>query len=322
MRARGFTQTRAGIVGQFVLLALAWGSSFLFIKLGLRELSATQVVWARLVVGALALGLLVLVTRSRLPRDIRVWGHLTVVALLLCVMPFTLFAWAQQHISSGLASILNATTPLITMPLAAVALAGERLSRHRVVGLTLGFLGVLTIVGPWHGLGTDNSLVAQSACIGATVCYGLAFTYLRRFVTGRGVAAAPLAFVQVLIGAVLMVVTTPWLAGTPIEGLSGVTILSMLVLGAFGTGMAYVWNNNIIAAWGAANAAAVTYLSPVVGVVLGTVLLGEPLTWNQPLGGLLVILGIMAAHGQLAALVPAGVRDLQSPARRGGSNER
>lgn len=98
----------------------------------------------------------------------------------------------------------------------------------------------------------------------------------------------------------VMVVATPWLADQPIDHLSGATIISMLILGAFGTGMAYVWNNNIVAAWGAANAAAVTYLSPVVGVALGSIVLNEPLTWHQPLGAVLVILGIMAAHGRLA----------------------
>lgn len=295
--------TRVGIVGQFILLALAWGSSFLLIKLGLRDLTPTQVVLARMVVGALALGALLLVTRRRIPRDPRVWGHLAVVAVLLCVVPFTLFAWAEQHISSGLASIFNATTPLITVLIAAMALTSERLTRPRVFGLALGFLGVITIIAPWGGLTVGDSLTAQLACVGATTCYGLAFTYLRCFIAWRGLPAASLAFIQVLVGAILMVITAPWLANTTVDHLSGTTILSMLVLGVFGTGMAYVWNNNIVAAWGAANAAAVTYLSPVVGVMLGIVLLGEPLRWHQPIGAALVILGIMAAHGRLAARV-------------------
>ncbi len=298
------------ILGQFVLLALAWGTSFLFIKIGLRALSPAQVVLARLVFGALALGTLLLVTRRPVPREPRVWAHLTVVAALLCVLPFLLFSVAEQRISSGLASILNATTPLLALTFAAAFVRGERITRDRGIGLGLGFAGVLTIIGPWHAF-EGGDLLAELACLGATTCYGLAFAYLRRFLAGRGVAgrgmnAASLAFGQVLTGAVLMLLVTPWLPSTPVTGLDPVVVLSMLALGAFGTGFAYVWNNNIVAAWGAANAAAVTYLSPVVGVLLGVLLLDEPLNWNQPLGAVLVVLGILAAHGRLRVLRGSG----------------
>lgn len=314
---KAFAQTKAGLMAQFVLLALAWGSSFLLIKVGLRDLSPTQVVWGRMVIGAITLGLLLLASRRPVPRDWRLWGHLTVVSVLLCVVPFTLFAWAEQYISSGLASIFNATTPLITMLVAALALTSERLTRHRGFGLGLGFLGVVIIIGPWNGLGQTDSLTGQLACLAATACYAIAFTYLRCFVSGRGLHAAPLAFVQVLLGALIMVAATPWLANDPIKHLSGPTVISMILLGAFGTGMAYVWNNNIVTAWGAANAAAVTYLSPVVGVGFGTVILNEPLRWNQPIGAALVILGIMAAHGRLPALVPA-----RGPRRKPATTDR
>jgi drug/metabolite transporter (DMT)-like permease len=309
---RGIAQTRSGVITQFVLLALAWGSSFLLIKLGLRDLSPAQVVLARMVFGAVALGLLMLVTRRPIPSELRVWGHLLVVTILLCVVPFTLFAWAEQFISSSLASIFNATTPLITMLVAALALTTERLTGHRSLGLGLGFVGVVIIMGPWNGPGGGKGLVGGLACLGAATCYALAFTYLRRFVAGRGLSATALAFVQVLLGAALMVAATPWLASTPIEQVSGATTLSMIILGVFGTGVAYVWNNNIVTAWGAANAAAVTYLSPVVGVILGTVFLAEPLGWHQPLGASLVILGIMAAHGRLAAMLPSRVSNRSS----------
>ncbi|MER7080043.1 Permease of the drug/metabolite transporter (DMT) superfamily [Saccharopolyspora kobensis] len=305
---------KAGIAVQFALLAVAWGSSFLLIKIGLDELSPAQVVLARMLFGALALGALVAITRRPVPRDPRAWGHLAVVAILLCVVPFALFAWAEQRISSGLASILNATTPLITMLFATAMVAGERMNRNRTSGLVLGFAGVVVIIGPWRGLGEHDDLLPQLACLGATACYGLAFAYLRRFVSGRGHSAPALAFVQVLIGAVIMVVAAPWAASEPVDRLSGAVVVSMVVLGAFGTGMAYVWNNNIVAAWGAANAAAVTYLSPVVGVLLGVVLMGEPLTWNQPVGAALVLLGIMAAHGRLGGIGRRG-----TPATSGGS---
>src|SRR5262245_37061851 len=130
-----FKTSKVPVLVQYVLLALAWGASFLFIKIGLEGLSPGQVVLGRLVAGAATLALLCLMTRRALPSAPVVWAHLTVVAVLLCVAPFLLFAWAEQHISSGLASIYNATTPLMTMVVALALLPQERLSRDRILGL-------------------------------------------------------------------------------------------------------------------------------------------------------------------------------------------
>jgi drug/metabolite transporter (DMT)-like permease len=136
---------------QFAALALAWGASFLFIRLGLEGLSPAQVVLGRLLAGALTLGLVSLFTRSRLPAEPVVWAHLSVVAILLSVAPFTLFAWAELHISSGLASIYNATTALTTALVALAALPSERLTRARLAGLLAGFAGVVVVLGPGAG---------------------------------------------------------------------------------------------------------------------------------------------------------------------------
>ncbi|HEY4022832.1 MAG TPA: DMT family transporter [Pseudonocardiaceae bacterium] len=285
------------IVARFVLLALVWGASFLLIKVGDGGLSPAQVVFARLGFGALALGIVLAVTRSPLPREARVWGHLAVLAVTLCVVPFLLFALAEQYVSSGLASILNATTPLMTMLVTVLALPSEKLNTGRVFGLLLGFLGVVTLTGPWQG-GAGGSLPAELACLGATLCYGIGFVYLRRFITPRGLPAATVGFGQVLIGTVLMALALPWIR-LPAPHLSVSIVLSMVVLGAAGTGIAYVWNTEIVAAWGAVNGAAVTYLTPIVGVVLGIAVLHEPLRWNEPAGAVLVILGVLAAHGRL-----------------------
>lgn len=300
MRNGGADAGQAGVVVQFGLLALAWGSSFLFIRIGLDGLSPSQIVWCRMVFGAVTLGLIMLITRQRVPRGRVLWGHLVVVALLLNVIPFLLFSWAELRISSGLASIYNATTPLMTMAVAALALSTERLTRDRGMGLVLGFAGVVLVLGPWS-ITVGGDLLAQLACLGATACYGVAFAYLRRFVADHGASAVAVAFVQVTIGALIMIVTTPLLSAGRIEPTLAV-VSSMILLGAFGTGFAYIWNTNIVRAWGATNAAAVTYVTPLVGVALGTVVLGEPLTWNQPVGAVLVIAGILAAHGRFTAL--------------------
>jgi drug/metabolite transporter (DMT)-like permease len=288
----------------FAALALTWGASFLFIKVGLEGLTAAQVVWARLVLGACALLAMTAVTRTPLPRDPRLWGHLAVVAALLCVLPFSLFAWAELRVPSGVASILNATTPLQTMLVALVALPEERLTGERTVGLLLGFAGVLTVLGVWRGVG-GGSLAGQVACLAATASYGVAFVYLRRFVAGRGLPALTVATVQVGLGAAALLAATPWIA-RPAAHLTQRVVVSMVVLGVAGTGLAYVWNTAIVARWGATNAATVTYLTPLVGVVLGVLVLGERATWNQPVGALVVIGGVLVAQGRLRrALSPA-----------------
>jgi drug/metabolite transporter (DMT)-like permease len=296
--AHAVTPVRNGsIAARFVLLALVWGASFLLIKVGDSGLSPAQVVFARLGFGALALGIVLAVTRSSLPRGWRTWGHLAVLAITLCVMPFLLFAVAEQYVSSGLASILNATTPLMTMLVTVLALPEEKLNTGRVLGLLLGFLGVITLTGPWQG-GGGGSLLAELACLGATISYGIGFVYLRRFITPLRLPAATVGFGQVLIGTVLVALSLPW-TRLPAPHLNVSIVLAMVALGAVGTGIAYVWNTAIVAAWGAVNGAAVTYLIPIVGVVLGIVVLHEPLRWNEPVGAVLVILGVLAAHGRL-----------------------
>ncbi|MGB3186334.1 MAG: DMT family transporter [Ornithinimicrobium sp.] len=289
------------VLVQFVLLALFWGSSFFLIAIGLQGLSPLQVTWARLVVGCVTLLILCVLTHQRLPLERRVWVHTWVLAVLFCVVPFTLFGWAQQQIPSGLASIYNATTPLLAMAFATALLRTERLNLDRTAGLVLGAVGVLIIVGPWTLLaasGPEVNLMGQLACLGATTCYGLAFGYQRRFVSPLGLPPMAVATLQVSWGAALMTVLTPVLDNPPVH-ITTPVVLSMLSLGAFGTGLAYVLNSSIIREWGASNASAVTYLTPVVGVSLGVLLLGEPVLWRHGVGAFIVILGIGCAHGRL-----------------------
>jgi drug/metabolite transporter (DMT)-like permease len=289
------------VLVQYLALALVWGASFLFIKVGLEGLSPAQVVLGRLAAGATALGLVAVIGRRPLPRDPAVWGHLLLVALLLCVVPFLLFSWAETRISSGLASIYNATTPLMTMLVALAALPSERPTRTRLAGLLVGFAGVVLVLGPWGFTGRGGSggaVGGQLACLGATACYGTATVYLRRFVSPRGLPAATVATVQVGLGALVMLVAAPFVAASPVHLMPRV-VASVLALGVLGTGLAYVWLTNIVVGWGATNASTVTYLTPLVGVVLGVVLMGERLTWNQPVGALVVVLGIAISQDLL-----------------------
>ncbi|UZN02041.1 DMT family transporter [Cellulomonas sp. S1-8] len=286
------------VVAQYLAAAIVWGSSFLFMKVGLDGLSSAQVALARLLLGALTLVVVMAVARRAWPRDRRTWGHLTVLGVLLCMVPYLLFAWAGQHLASGLSSIFNATTPLMTAAAVAVLLPVERLTAVQRLGLAVGGVGVVVVVGPWAYLAdvaTAAPLPAVLACLGATACYGLGTTYQRRFVVPLRLPPETVAAGQVCAGALLLTLASPIVATGPVH-LTWPVVLSMLGLGALGTGLAYVWMARIIDSWGPQRASTVTYLTPLVGVLLGILVLGEQLHWYEPVGGLVVVLGVVVAQ--------------------------
>jgi drug/metabolite transporter (DMT)-like permease len=298
-------------VAQFVAMGLVWGASFLFMKVALDGTTPLQIVWTRLVLGAVALGAVVLVTRAPLPRSRALWGHFAVLGVVGCAIPFSLFAWAEQHVSSGVASIYNATTPLMTALMVTLAFRVERLTRDRLVGVAVGLAGVVVIIAPWQlasGAGSLDEAAGQLACLGAALCYGVTFAYLRRFVTPRGVPALTTAFLQVGFGAVALLLLTPVVVGSPVD-LTPEIVGSLVVLGVLGTGVAYLWNVNVLLRWGPTAASTVTYITPVVGVALGVLVLDERLGWHEPAGAVLVLLGILLAQGRLRrrGRVPAAV---------------
>lgn len=297
-------QRRSLISLWFIALALTWGSSFLFIKIALDGgVAPAEIVLLRLVLGAVTLNAILLATRHRWPREGKLIGHLAVVAFLLCVLPLLLFAWAGQFIPSGLSSIYNATTPLMTMAIALVIIPNEKLSRLRGFGILVGALGILAVLSPWSITDSAGSLAetgwAQTACLLGTASYGLAFGYMRRFVSGHGYEASTIAAVQVTLAAVMMLIPAPFILGGSSIAWSPSILIAILVLGIFGSGIAYIWNTTIVQAWGATPASTVTYLSPLVGVVLGILILGESLSWNQPVGGAVTIVGILISQGAI-----------------------
>ena len=289
---------------QLALVALIWGASFMFIKVELDAgLSPWHVAFLRCALGAPTLLLILAATRDRLPRGRAVWGHLLVLGTLMNAAPFLLFAYAETEVSSLLAGIFNALTPLMTLLFSIGLLPDEPPTAEKVGGLLVGFLGVLVVLAPWQGLG-GGSLVGALACIGAASCYGLGFPYMRRHVSGRPETGVALSAVQVGLGGVLLLLFTP-LGSLPGE-VPGVTVwLSIVGLGALGTGVAYIFNFNVVRAAGAQTASMVTYLVPVFAVVFGVTLLDEPLSWHEPAGGALIILGVALAQGVLRVRQPS-----------------
>nr|CAG38675.1 putative integral membrane protein [Micromonospora echinospora] len=284
----------------FVLLAAIWGSSFLFIKIGIRELHPLYVTLGRVATGALTLLVVLAVLRDRLPRDRRLWLHLTVVAAFGVALPFTLFGYGEQRIPSMLAGIWNATTPLVVLPLAVLVFRTERLTTRRAVGLGLGFAGVLVVLGVWQGVG-GATFTGQLMCFGAAACYGMAIPYQKRFVAGRAESGLALSAAQLLLATVQLAVVAPLVAGAPPAptALSWDVVASVLALGALGTGLAFVINMHNIRLVGASAASTVTYLIPVFAVLIGAVALDETPTWHQPVGALVVLLGVAVSQGLL-----------------------
>jgi drug/metabolite transporter (DMT)-like permease len=291
---------------QFLLLAAIWGSSFLFIKVLAERWPALWVAFGRIALGAAMLVLLVALRRERPPSDPRVWLHSVVMAVLFNAVPWTLFAYGEQHTSSIVAGLWNATTPLWVLVVSLVAFAEERPTRARVAGLVVGFAGVATLLGPWRGLG-GGQLVGHLCCAGAAVCYGLGFPYTRRYLAGRRESGVVLAACQLTCATGILALALP-LAHAPTTHIALDGLGSLLALGALGSGVAFALNYAIVRARGAALASTVTYLVPVFSTVLGAAVLGETLHWNQPAGTAVLLLGIAVSQGRLAW--PSGRRPL------------
>jgi drug/metabolite transporter (DMT)-like permease len=284
------------------LLALLWGSSFLWIKLALHGLSPLQITAVRLTTGGGLVLLLCLLTRHRLPRGRRIWGHLVVAAIFGNVVPFTLYGLGERTVDSGLAGVLNATTPLWALLIGILVGAERRLTAMRVGGLLLGFAGTLLIFEPWHagGLASWGTL----AILGAAVSYGICFTYMGAFLAGRGGTPMALSAAQLLTAAGLTMALVP-VAGLQPVHLEPLALVAVTILGVLGTGLAYVLNYRLIADEGPTNAATVAYLMPVVSVLLGTVFLAEPLTFRVVAGMVIVLLGVAMTKWRPPAGTPA-----------------
>ena len=284
----------------FFILAGIWGCSFFFIKLGLEGLNPIQVAFGRCLIGATALVIVATVSRTRLPRTASTWRHLLVMAALMNVGPFLLFSYGETQVSSILAGIINGATPLSTLAMILIAFPEEEPTVSRIVGLLIGFLGVLVVVGIWNGLG-QGELPGVLACIGAICGYGLGYPYGRRHLTGLADGPVSLATGQIL-AATAILLPVVLITGVSTGPIHTDTVLGMVGLGALGTGIAYVLNYRIISVAGSQTASTVTYLTPLVAIIVGIVFLGERLTWNEPLGGLVVLLGVAVSQGRLRGL--------------------
>jgi drug/metabolite transporter (DMT)-like permease len=281
----------------WLALAAIWGSSFMLIKIGLEGFNPLQLGTLRTTSGAVTVVLVVVLLGQRLPSRRTAWLHSSIVGLLLAGFPAVLFAWAETRVTSVLAGLFNAATPLFTALAGLLIARGQHIGRNRAAGLALGIVGVGLMLGLWQGL--SGSLAGSAAAIGATICYGIGIQWQQRFLTPRPESPESLVAAQLIVasGALLAVdavsgslLSTQWQLRPTI---------AVVILGSVGTGLAFVMFYRVLRVAGALTAATITYATPVVSTLLGIVLLGEVVTWNQPAGAILVLTGVALVQGFL-----------------------
>ncbi len=279
-----------------VAMAAAFGSSFVFVEMGLDGFAPFTVVMLRLALAAAALHVIARALGHAPPRDPRLWRAYAVMGFLNNALPFSLFALGQQHITAGQAAILAATTPLVTAVLAHVTTHDERLTRHRVAGVLVGLAGVAVLVGPTAFAGLDASLWAYGAVTLAASCYAVASLYGRRF---KAQAPITTAAGQVTMGALwiapfALALDRPW-TSLPMDATPWLAVLGLALIG---TTVAYLLYFRLLATAGANNTVLVTLLVPVAAAALGALLLGESLTLREAAGMGLIATGLLTADGR------------------------
>jgi drug/metabolite transporter (DMT)-like permease len=283
-----------------VILSILWGGSFFFAEVALAALPPFTIVLLRVGLAALALHIFLLATGNRMPFDLRLWGAFLAMGFLNNVVPFSLIVWGQTQIASGLASILNATTPIFTVVVAHFLTSDEKMTGGRLAGVLIGFAGVAVMIGPVALAGLGANLLAQLACLGATLSYAFAGSFGRRFAR-MGVSPVQTAAGQVTASALIllpisMAVDRPWTLAMPgMEAIASIVALALL-----STAVAYILFFRLLASAGATNIMLVTFLVPISAILLGTLILGERLEPEHFAGMALIGLGLAAIDGRPA----------------------
>lgn len=286
-----------------LFLSVLWGGSFFFNAVAVRELPPVTVVALRLLMAAAVLGILARATGLRIPRDWRTLASFAVLGIFNNAIPFTIFVWAQTHITAGLASILNATQPLFTVFLAQALTHDEKMTPGRVMGAVVGIAGVAALIGADAAGGLSTSVAAELACLGATVLYAYTAVFARRF-SAMGVPPLAVATGQLTTGGLLMIpialiVDQPWTLEMPSTAVVGAVFGQALL----STVLAYVIFFHLIAKAGSTNAGLVTFLNPVTAIVLGALFLGQSLEASHLMGMAVIGLGLALIDGRPVAAV-------------------
>ncbi|HSL97109.1 MAG TPA: DMT family transporter [Candidatus Deferrimicrobiaceae bacterium] len=280
-----------------IVLGLMWGTSYAFIKLGIETLSTFTLIASRLGIGLLLLLVVVRLAREPLPRQPRTYVHLVVMAVVNIVIPFTLITFAEQSVESALAAVLNGAVPLVTIVVAALFLHDEPITVNRLVGLVVGYGGVIILVSRGlTGLGGDDALVGEIALLGSTVSYGVGAVYSRRNI--RGLRPMIPALFQVLF-AFLIVTVLALVFERPLDvRWNADAVVAIVWLGLLSSGLAYLVFFRLLSRVGATRTSLVAYLLPVVGIVSGALMFGEQVDARILFGTALVIGGVALVNSR------------------------
>jgi drug/metabolite transporter (DMT)-like permease len=280
----------------FLALGIAWGSSYLFIKLAVDSFGTFTLITLRLLIGAAFLWSVLRLTHTPVPRDRRMFGHLLVMAVINIVIPFSLITWAEQSVDSALAAIINSTVPLMVLVIAPMFLPEEPIRVNGVIGLVIGFIGVVLIVSP--GLvAADGDPAGELALLGSSLSYAIGNVYARIKVRGLAPlipAVFQVTFALLIVASLALVLERPWETAQP----DAQAWFSIVWLGVFGSGIAYLAYFRLLSRWGATRTALVAYVLPVIGIVLGFVVLQEPIGLSLIAGTALIIAGVALVNGR------------------------
>jgi drug/metabolite transporter (DMT)-like permease len=286
-----------------IILSAIWGGSYLFMKIAVGYLPVFTIVFARVALGALTLGAILLFSGMGLPRGWKRWRAFLAMGFLNNAVPMSLIVFGTHAISAGLASIINALTPIFTIVFAHLLTADEKLTANKLIGIGLGFCGVIVLIGPGLLLQIDAGVIGELACVGAAISYATANIFGRRFV-GMGLKPLEIAFGQVSSSSLLLLpvaafIDQPWtLALPPIHA-----VLSVLALGMLCTGIAYLLFFRVLNRSGAVAIALVTLLIPPSAITLGALVLGEAISLQNIAGMALIAIGLAAVNRKAARLI-------------------
>ena len=280
----------------WIFLTIVWGMSFYFIKISGSNLSPLQIAFGRVALGALTVLIILLIIKQKLPNTRKAWVRANIAGFLQHTAPFALIAYGETQITSVLAGITNAATPLWTALFSMAFIPKDRISRNEYLGVLTGFVGVLVLIGIWEGNSGENDLLGILAVVVATACYGGVVIYTRSKITELGFSPSSFIGAQLSASAIQLLILCLIFTSVPTQ-ISSSTWGAMLFLGIFSTGLAFPLVYKIIRDVSSLAAATITYATPIVSTIAGVIFLSEGLHWYQPIGAVLILCGVALVQG-------------------------
>jgi drug/metabolite transporter (DMT)-like permease len=280
----------------WIFLTIVWGMSFYFIKISGSNLSPLQIAFGRVALGALTVLIILLIIKQKLPNTRKAWVRANIAGFLQHTAPFALIAYGETQITSVLAGITNAATPLWTALFSMAFIPKDRISRNEYLGVLTGFVGVLVLIGIWEGNSGENDLLGILAVVVATACYGGVVIYTRAKVTELGFSPSSFIGAQLIASTIQLLILCLIFTSVPTQ-ISSSTWVAILFLGIFSTGLAFPLVYKIIRDVSSLAAATITYATPIVSTIAGVMFLSEGLHWYQPIGAALILLGVGLVQG-------------------------